>query len=149
MFVLRPFMYLNVGSPLRREEGFVFMSRRDTCCTVLWLLALTVWPRHGPCREHCFQQYLWFLIAYLLPRKPVYPAVVSQRTMYSCHNIVTCRMVVHATIMTGSISDDWIYQHWGYTFTPNYTYIQQYSVIAHLHQLPTTVAHALGFLCLR
>jgi hypothetical protein len=33
----------------------------------------------------------------------------------------------------------------GYTLTPNYTYIQQYSAIAHLHHLQTTVAHAQEF----
>jgi hypothetical protein len=32
-----------------------------------------------------------------------------------------------------------------YTRTLNYTYIQQYSAIAQLHNLQTTVAHALGF----
>jgi hypothetical protein len=32
-----------------------------------------------------------------------------------------------------------------YTFTLNYTYIQQYSAIADLHHLQHTVAHALGF----
>jgi hypothetical protein len=32
----------------------------------------------------------------------------------------------------------------GYTLTPNYTYIQQYSAIADLHHLQHTVAHTLG-----
>jgi hypothetical protein len=32
-----------------------------------------------------------------------------------------------------------------YTFTRSYTYIQQYTAIADLHNLQSTVAHALGF----
>jgi hypothetical protein len=35
LFVSRPFMCLEIGSPLRREEGFVFLSRRHICCTVV------------------------------------------------------------------------------------------------------------------
>jgi hypothetical protein len=35
MFVQRSFMCLELGSPLRREEGFVFLSRRHICCTVI------------------------------------------------------------------------------------------------------------------
>jgi hypothetical protein len=33
----------------------------------------------------------------------------------------------------------------GYTLTRNYTYIQQYSAIAHLHYLHTTGSQAVGF----
>jgi hypothetical protein len=34
-FVLRPFIRLDMGSPLRREEGLVFLSRRHICCPVI------------------------------------------------------------------------------------------------------------------
>jgi hypothetical protein len=54
--------------------------------------------------------------------------------------------VVHATKMTGSSLDDWIYKHLGYTFTLNYAYIQvtQRSRWFTYH-LQTSVAHTLGF----
>jgi hypothetical protein len=35
------------------------------------------------------------------------------------HNIVRCR-VVRVTKMTGSTSDDWIYEHFGYNLSLNY-----------------------------
>jgi hypothetical protein len=56
-------------------------------------------------------------------------------------NIVTCKRV-RVTKLTGSTSDDWIYEHCGYVFSPNHTY---YSAIADLHTFQSTVAHAVGF----
>jgi hypothetical protein len=46
------------------------------------------------------------------------------------------------TKITGSRSDDWINWHFGYTLTLNYNY---YRAIADLHNLQSTVTHALGF----
>jgi hypothetical protein len=78
-------------------------------------------------------------VATCLPIRFLETAYMSQYI-----HIVTCRRV-HATKMTGSRWDDGIYLQLVYTFTPNYTYIQQYSVIAHLHTLQFTVAHAPEF----
>jgi hypothetical protein len=53
--------------------------------------------------------------------------------------------MVHASKMTGSNSDDWIYSHLvthAHLITRAY---KQYSVIVHLYILQTTVAHALRF----
>jgi hypothetical protein len=35
LFFPRSFIYLEMGSPLRREEGLVFLSRRHICYTVI------------------------------------------------------------------------------------------------------------------
>jgi hypothetical protein len=46
------------------------------------------------------------------------------------------------TEITGSSSDDWIYWHFGYTLSLNYS---SHSAIADLHNLQFAVGHALGF----
>jgi hypothetical protein len=46
------------------------------------------------------------------------------------------------TKLTSFSSDDWIYWHFGYTFSLNYS---QYRAIADLHNLQFIVAHALRF----
>jgi hypothetical protein len=53
--------------------------------------------------------------------------------------------MIHATKMTGSNSDDWIYLHLViHSLLIMLTY-KQYSTIAHLHTLQFTIAHILGF----
>jgi hypothetical protein len=51
MFVPSPFVCLEMGSPLRREEGLVFLSRSHFCCTVFNMSApvLTQRPGKGIC----------------------------------------------------------------------------------------------------
>jgi hypothetical protein len=73
------------------------------------------------------------------------PSVVQPVTSrYTDYAIPAPVMGVHLTKITGSRSDDWIYEHFGYTLSlsPNYTY---YSSISDLHNLQYTVTHALGF----
>jgi hypothetical protein len=55
---------------------------------------------------------------------------------------VTSRII---TNKMSSCSDGLIYLQLDYTFTLNYTYIQAVQHLVDLHNLPTTVAHALGF----
>jgi hypothetical protein len=45
------------------------------------------------------------------------------------------------TKITSSSSDDWIYWHFGYTLSINYS---SHSAIADLHNFQSTVAHALA-----
>jgi hypothetical protein len=59
------------------------------------------------------------------------------------HLVIYCD--VYATNKTGSSSDDWIYYQ---VVTPSLIITRThrlYSAVSHLHQLQSTVAHALGF----
>jgi hypothetical protein len=57
------------------------------------------------------------------------------------YNIVTHRGVRAMKIMDSRL-DDCIYWHFDYNLSPNYN---QYSTITDLHNLQSTVTHALGF----
>jgi hypothetical protein len=58
--------------------------------------------------------------------------------------IVTCSMV-HGTNKTGSSSDVWIYWHFCYTLTLNYTYIQAIQSYRWFTHFQFTFAHPLRF----